>query len=79
MTTTEKHKAELRMQLRAAISAARKQAGLAKNQHLSGTRAERGRKILKQMEDQIRMLDVIDAIKEGDPLPLGWQDIRLPD
>ena len=82
MTTLDSHKADLRMQLRIAISDTRKQVGLAKNQHLNNKskseRAERGRKLLKQLEDQIRMLDVIEALKEGDPLPLGWQDIRLP-
>ena len=80
MTSTESHKADLRMQLRLAISDTRKQLGLAKNQYLKSksAKAERWRRLHRQMEDQIRMLDSIEALKEGDPLPLGWQDIRLP-
>ena len=81
MTTFESHKADLRMQVRLAISDTRKQAGLVKNQLINArsksARAERGRKLMKQLEEQMRLLDVIDALKEGDPLPLGWQDLRL--
>ena len=77
MTTLESHKADLRMQLRIAISDTRKQVGVRPTNNKGG-KLDFWRKRCTQLEDQIRMLDVIEALKEGDPLPLGWQDIRLP-
>jgi hypothetical protein len=79
MTTTDSHKADLRMQLRIAISATRKQLGRRPPPNNLGGKLTEWRKTWERLEDQIRMLDVIEALKEGDPLPLGWQDIRLPD
>lgn len=76
MTTTDSHKADLRMQLRIAISDTRKQVG--ERPTKKGSKLDGWRQRCIQLEDQIRMLDVIEALKEGDPLPLGWQDIRLP-
>lgn len=77
MTTLDSHKADLRMQLRIAISDTRKQVGKTPTNNKGG-KLDFWRKRCIHLEDQIRMLDVIEALKEGDPLPLGWQDIRLP-
>lgn len=76
MTTLESHKADLRMQLRIAISDTRKQVGVRPTK--KGRKLDLWLKRFKQLEDQIKMLDFIEALKEGDLLPLGWQDIRLP-
>ena len=76
MTTLESHKADLRMQLRIAISDTRKQVG--ERPTKKGSKLDLWLKRFTQLEDQIKMLDVIEALKEGDLLPLGWQDIRLP-
>lgn len=77
MTILESHKADLRMQLRIAISDTRKHVGVRPTSNKGG-KLDLWLKRCAQLEDQIKMLDFIEALKEGDLLPLGWQDIRLP-
>lgn len=77
MTTFESHKADLRMQIRLALSDTRKQMGRRPPPNNHGGKLTEWRKLWNQLEDQMRLLDAVDALKEGDPLPLGWQDLRL--
>lgn len=74
------HKLELKRQLREQIRNTRAKADKIGPIFVGTKRAkaERGRALHILLDDQIRLLDVIDAIQEGDPLPMGWQDLRLP-